>query len=72
MGVTPSFYFNIPNGFNYVTIMFGYTDRFRLILAPPEVTNETFNATISISSFSIASILFSILLQFHNNIFLNT
>jgi hypothetical protein len=41
MGVTPSFCFNIPNGFNYFTIMFGYTDRFRLILAPPEVINET-------------------------------
>jgi hypothetical protein len=41
MGVTPSFYFNIPYGFKHFAVMFGYTDRLRLILAPPEVINET-------------------------------
>lgn len=41
MGVTTSFYYNEPMGFNQFAVMFGGMDRLRLILAPPEVINGT-------------------------------
>ena len=41
MGITPSVQLNVPANFSHFSIMFGYTDRLRLILAPQEIINAT-------------------------------
>ena len=54
MGGTPSVNLNVPKGLNYFSVMFGHTDKFRLILAPPEIINAT--KTILLSFWRIQDI----------------